>query len=462
MWIEGRWKKSLPYLITRIREMKKAEALGEPELKQLQERRFKGLLRCVLRSSPFYRQYYSDHGIDIENVDGIELQDLPTIDKQLMMEHYDRLVCDSRLRREELEQFVSDRSAVQRRYAGDYEVVHTSGSSGKIGLFVYGQEEWAVLKAMVFTRVSRNRINPRSKERYAFLGAVDGRYAGISLAQASPSWLLDFLPLDINEPLQDIVSKLNDFQPELLSGYSSGIYFLALEQLQGNLAIQPGRVLCSADPLTEMMRQSIRRAFSVEPKDYYAASEALCMASQCEQRGPMHLFNDWHMFEVLKPDGSYAKPGEEGRLILTNLYNKTQPLIRYEMQDTVVVAENDCSCSWPFPVIQSVAGRNEEFIYFQKQNGELDYIHPIVFSEFIVPGLDKLQVIETGQNQLRLDVVIRGDTDTAVEAVRQRMDEILRTKGLADTVRFSVNVVADIKNDPVTGKYQLIVPREGD
>lgn len=436
--------------------------MGRAELKQLQEWRFKKLLHSVLHSSQFYREYYADHGLSVQDVADIKLPDLPVINKQLMMENYDSLVCDSRLRRDEIERFVSDGSARNRKYQCAYEVVHTSGSSGNIGLFVYGPEEWAVLKAMVFTRVSKNRISLHDKERYAFFGVVDGRYAGISLAQANPSWLLDFLPLDINAPLEETVNKLNAFKPELLSGYSSGMYLLALEQLKGNLAIQPRRVLSSADPLTDMMRQKIREAFGVEPKDYYAASEALCMACQCGKRGPMHLFNDWHMFEVLRPDGSPAQPGEEGRLVLTNLYNKTQPLIRYEMKDWVVVATNPCSCSWNFPVIESVAGRNEEFIYFQKQNGEFDFIHPIVFSEFIVPGLDKLQVIETGPNELRLDIVIRGDKASVAEAVRERMDEILRTKGLADLVRFTVTVVADIQNDPVTGKYQLIVPREAD
>jgi phenylacetate-coenzyme A ligase PaaK-like adenylate-forming protein len=72
-------------------------------------------------------------------------------------------------------------------------------------------------------------------------------------------------------------------KPECLSGYSSGVYLLALEQLKGNLKIHPTRILSSADPLTSEMRETIRNAFGIMPYNYYAASDLLMHGIQCDR-----------------------------------------------------------------------------------------------------------------------------------------------------------------------------------
>lgn len=439
---------------------KKAERFSVRQIQELQTKRLQKLLRHVLKNSKFYQWYYKQHGITQENIESISVKYLPTINKKLMMEHYDDFVCDRSLKRKNLEEFLSGSKEPIERYRSSYKVIHTSGSTGTIGLFVYGPNDWAWAKALVAARVLKPPPYFPRKTKVSFIGATDGHYAGVSLASAGPRFLSRFLPLSINSPLETIDQKVNEFQPDVLSGYSSGLHLLSGEQLKGKISIRPERLICSADPLTDEVREAITQAFGRVPLNFYAASESLCMAAQCERREDLHLFNDWHIFEAVDHDLRPVAAGTPGNLLLTTLYNYTQPLIRYQMNDEVIINEEYCSCGLPFPTIANLAGRQEEFLWFDTVEGRRDFIHPIVLVEFFVPGLRKLQVIQINRNEILLKVIIEGDQEAVLTAIRQRMHEILRGKGLDKTVKLNLEIVQDIPNDARTGKFKLIIPLE--
>ena len=81
------------------------------------------------------------------------------------------------------------------------------------------------------------------------------------------------------------------------------------------------------------------------------------MAVQCERHEYLHLFTDWHIFEAVDDDLRPVAAGTPGNLLLTNLYNFTQPLIRYQMHDEVcnepgalrlrVAIPHDSQSGWP-------------------------------------------------------------------------------------------------------------------
>jgi phenylacetate-coenzyme A ligase PaaK-like adenylate-forming protein len=312
--------------------------------------------------------------------------------------------------------------------------------------------------AMVLLRVTRTRPRLHRKIRMAYIGATDGNYAGISLAGDAPRVLYRFLPLHINSPIDEIVARIQEFEPDSISGYSSGVYLLAREQLAGRLRISPKKLVCSADPLTPEIRETIAQAFGVEPIAFYASSESIALAAECAGHKGFHLFDDWHIFELVDNDGKPVPAGEPGHLILTTLYNYTQPLIRYEMHDELVLDDRPCPCSWCAPIIRRIGGRAENFLWFERPGGEREFIHPLVMVEFMVPGLRKLQVLQPERNRLILRSVISGDPERASAAVHARMSEILRHKSLEDVVDFSIEMVERIENDPKTGKYRMIVP----
>lgn len=449
---------SLFNLIPKILSAQKAGTLSAEKIVELQEKRFRKLLRHVVRHSKFYRHLYSERGITEKNIESVSASEIPIIDKKILMEHYDELVCDERLKQKDLENFIENPENRGKKYFGEFQVIHTSGSSGTVGLFAYGADDWMQVKALAVARVSKGPVTFFRKTRLAFIGATDGHYAGVSIVRDAPKFIFDVLPVSINSPLPEIIKKMNDFYPDVLTGYASGVHLLAQEKLRGSLRISPKRVITSADTLTPEMRATIHKAFGVTPTNFYAASESLCLGAECDTEHSLHLFTDWHRFELLGREGNAVQEGEPGNLVLTNLYNYTEPLIRYRMNDELAMNAKKCACGSPFPAVKTIAGRTEDFLWFEN-DGVSDYLHPVVLAEFFVPGLKKFQFVQTGKNSFVMKAVIEaGNKEKTIQDIKARMKKILEEKKLDTSVVFVVEETDDISNDPKTGKFKLIIP----
>ncbi len=442
------------HLLKAVRAVRKAESLDAEQVRCLQEERFRKLLKYAFRKSRFYKNFYKKHGISEGDLDVIGVEDLPIIDKNIMMENYDDLVTDPALKQAELEKFISESASPDSKYKKKYSVVHTSGSSGTIGLFAYGERDWEVSKALGL-RTTGVKLPLFRKKRIVFIAATEGHFASVSSFYNLPSLLFKRLPLSISSSIEKIREQINDFQPDVLTGYASGLNLLAEEQLAGHIDISPSEAFCTGDPLTPIFRHHVEEAFQLNPYDMYGSSETMSLAGECSAHHRLHLFNDWFSVQVVGDD---LKPAKSGRVVVTNLYNYTQPLIRYQMNDEIVLSDEACPCGWPFPVIESMAGRHEEFLWFDRDQGEKEFIHPIVLVEFFVPGLEKFQFTQTSSNGLTMKAVVRGDTASIVDAIREKMIGILSGKSLENRVLFEVQVVDEIANDPKTGKFRLIIP----
>ncbi len=437
--------------------IKIAERFNKQQIKTLRRKRLNKLLKHVLKRSKFYKDYYSEYGITIDKIDSVALKDIPTINKEIMMENFDDLVCDSRIKRKDVEHFIYNPSTVGKKYRGSYRVMHTSGSTGSTGIFVYGPKDWAVPKAITALRVLKPEFH-LGRTRYAFIVATGGHYGGVTLCQEAPRLFYNILPLSIGAPLDEITREIDKFQPNLLVGYASGVHLLAQQQVDGYLNIKPSRVICSGDPLTHKMRHNIREAFGVEPIDFYGACESIVLGANCDTYNSFHLYDDWHCFELADSGGQSGISGYQRNLILTNLYNYTQPLIRYHMSDEIVLDDRQCPCGWPFIQLNDFAGRSEEILCFSTPDGNREYIHPSAIGEFFVPGLRKFQLIQTQPNNLLMRIVVEGDNKQIVSRVNTEMNRILQGKRLEGIVRFETQVAKEIENDPETGKFRLIVP----
>ncbi|MBC8471247.1 MAG: phenylacetate--CoA ligase family protein [Planctomycetes bacterium] len=448
---------SILNLLQAVRSAKKAESLSPQQIHDLQQKRFKKLLRHVLQKSRFYKKYYKEHGITERDVDKVLPEDLPVIDKQIMMENYDDLVCDPALKKSSLEQFINESPDAGTKYKNVYRVINTSGSSGTIGLFVYGPRDWVIARALSL-RIAGIPIHLLKREKLAFIGATDGHYAVITGVCGAPRILFKVLSLSISSPLEKICRDMDRFQPDALVGYASGVSLLAHEQLSGNINIAPKKIWCGGDPLNPAIRTNIKKAFDVNPINLYGASETMSFSAECKRHHRLHFFDDWFSVQVVDKDLKPVMTGQAGRVILTNLYNYTQPLIRYQMNDEIVLSDEPCQCGWPFQIIEKIAGRHEEFLWFTKTDGSKEFIHPIVLVEFFVPGLEKYQFFQTGTDRLLMKAVINGEKDSIVPVMHNRMSEILSQKSLEDTVQFDIELVDEIQNDPKTGKFRLIIP----
>jgi phenylacetate-CoA ligase len=448
---------SVASVVRKMWEVSRAERLDPEQVQTLRRRRLQKLLRYVLAHSRFYAEYYRAHGITAGVLDEVRLTDLPPVNKDMVMANFDELVCDPALTQASAGEFLADPAHGNARYRGGHRIVHTSGSTGAPAIFVYGRWDWDLLQALVGTRVLRYRLTV-GRIRCAFIVKTDGLYGGITLCQGAPGIAFRRLALSIQAPLEQTLAEVQRFQPHLLGGYGSALYILARRQLAGQIRIKPARVISSGEPLTEEMTQTLATAFGVMPTDFYAASESLALGASCPYHQGIHLFDDWHGIELVDPAGRPVGPGRSGRVVLTNLYNYTLPLIRYEMNDEVVPAAGPCPCGWPFPLVRQIAGRTEETLWFDRPDGTKEYLHPGLIIGLHLPGAQGWQLVQTTPRELLLRFTATHDAETVARRARAELTALLHGKRLDRFITARVELVNEIRSDPHTGKRRLVIP----
>ena len=243
-----------------------------------QRHQLHALLEYVWVHSPFYRDFYSSHGIDGARLRDVAVTDLPLLPKKLLIENFDRAVTDQRLKRSELERWFEEHQDPRQRFAQDLVVIHGSGTSGDVGIFAYNQREWQIADATIAGRLPPPVRYPASKTRIAFLVAAHGHFATVSMALSTLGTVYETLIVSPLDPIEQTLSKLSSFQPDRLHGYSSSVAELAQLCIAGRLDIRPKRVLVGGDKLTSAMEADIRDAWDAAVHVVYAASESKYIA----------------------------------------------------------------------------------------------------------------------------------------------------------------------------------------
>jgi phenylacetate-coenzyme A ligase PaaK-like adenylate-forming protein len=319
------------------------------------------IVRHAVAESPFYRER-------LEGLVGpspVELSALPALDKTTMMERFDEVVTDRRLRRDELLEHLETLTRDE-LYLGRHRVMTTSGSSGQKGLFVYDREAWRGICAMFFRHTAMAGIRPRlPRLRMAMIGGGAPTHMSRRGAATLRVGLHRVLPLSVTMPIPLLVRELNAFRPDFVYSYPSVAALLADEQLAGRLRIAPAAMSTSSELRTPEMTARIVEAFGVHPTDFYATTEGL-WGSECEEEAGIHVFEDMAVLENVDEHGRAVPDGERGaRLLVTNLFNRVQPLIRLEVSDVVVVDPTGCPCGRSLRRILAIEGRADDVIWLR-------------------------------------------------------------------------------------------------
>jgi phenylacetate-coenzyme A ligase PaaK-like adenylate-forming protein len=336
--------------------------------------------------------------------------------------------------------------------------MHTSGTSGEVGYFLYAPDDYKRMNAgrrrngTMLRALLRKRSNRLRRLRLAFYGATGGHYAGVtSLALMQRGLLRLFVrarAFEVNTPLAAIVGGLNDFQPELLFGYTTALKMLAGEQRAGRLDIAPIAVLASGEVTTGNDMALLAAAFGgASTFSIYACTEHMAMGISNPDGDTMTLMDDNLVFELY---GDHS--------VVTNLCNFTMPMIRYRMSDILhQVSAPDAR----HIVIRNLVGRCEQMPTFTNSAGNTDFLSPHTINEIFVPGVTRFQMRITGTSSFFFPICVEpGLNDparaAAVTGVARRLREILGQKGL-DNVTFEARIVDDIPLNARTRKFQLIV-----
>ena len=223
-------------------------------------------------------------------------------------------------------------------------------------------------------------LNPLHRTKMATVASpASWHMSGQVGATIGTSWMPE-IQISATDPLPSIVEALNNWQPEVLIVYASMASILAEQQLDGPLHIAPRLVFTSSEVLTDAARQRIEAAWGKCLFNEYAATETAIIGSECDQHNGLHLFEDLLMVEVVDEKNKPVPMGEFGeKMLLTVLFNRTQPLIRYELNDSIQLADTICACHRPFRLIKNIQGRTEDTLYLPAADGSKVAIQPLVF-----------------------------------------------------------------------------------
>jgi phenylacetate-CoA ligase len=340
-------------------------------LQAWQGERLRSLLRHAATASPYYREVL---GPDAATGD-VPLAELPTLPKATLMDNFDRIVTDSRLRRTEVEAHLTGADP-GRPLLGRYRVFATAGTTGLRGLFLYSDEEFATWIATCLRGMASWGLTPAT--RLAGIGSPSPLHISNQLYAVLLAGRPSGMPrLTVTTPLPDLVAALNASQPEALTAYPSVAAQLAEEQLHGQLRIAPSLVATTSEVLTTDMRHRIHAAWSLDPINFYGTTEAAVVAAGRQHQTGMDILEDLVIVESVDTHNHPVPPGTPGhKLLLTNLANRTQPLIRYELTDSVTLAPGPNPLGLPYARIAAVDGRSDDIITLPAPGGGQVPVHP--------------------------------------------------------------------------------------
>ncbi len=434
-------------------EVRRARKLGRAEFEALKLDKFRRLVRHVRECSPYYRRIIAERNID---VDRCQPSDFPLLTKSLLMQHFDEISTVPGVTKQAVAEFLTRSHDPTELFLGKYRVIHTSGSSGEVGYFVYSPRDWA--RGMYLGPRGpqpKRKCKRKGKFRVAYYAATDGHYAGVTMIRSAQSGLskhfVEIGCFEVNSPLAEVIAGLNDFQPDYLTGYTTALKILAQKQRVGALKLDClVGVSTAGEATTEADRAMLEPAFGCSLVNTYGCSEHLRMGATPPGASNIVLTDHDLVYEFY-PDHS----------VVTNLFNYTMPLIRYRMSD--VMRPVDSGEHAPYLVIESLVGRKELQPVFKNRDGGEDFINPITIIEIFVAGVTRFQMHLLGPEAFRFMVCLdsaldAGQRAAAIKGVCDRLSEILARKRM-DNVHFEVIVADDLPVNPRTRKFQLIVDK---
>lgn len=426
------------------------------EVKGLQNQRLRKLLHHAWEHSTYYRRTFERAGIEEKDLDTLPLSCFPSIDKKTLLEYFNELVTVSGLTQEGIRAFDEDDPVNRKPYLGKYHVVHSSGSTGKPGYFVYDEAAWSemllgIIRAALWNMTMGEIVKLLlQRPRIVYIAATDGRYGGaMAVGDGIDGVGASRLYLDINDPLEEWLAKLWEFKPNIVIGYPSAIKILGELIEKGEIGLEIKRVISCGEPLGASLRMYMEKVFGCEVINIYAASESLCLGVEADNTEGMLLFDDMNVIEA-----------ENGKMYLTSLYNFVQPLIRYEITDNLTLQEAVQDGRYPFQRAAGLLGRNEDILWFEDGAGHQEFLHPLAIEGFCIEGLKDYQFSQVSQDAFEMEAEIASPElkEPIKKEMLSQMRRILQEKRLG-YVQFYVNFVDEIKADPRTGKKQLIVSR---
>jgi putative adenylate-forming enzyme len=341
-------------------------------------------VKFVRQNSKFYRDLWQGYTDE-------EWREFPIIDKAVMMENLQELITvdlDISLAKDLAQKAEKSRDFSSK--IGPFTIGFSSGTSGFRGMHIVSESEQAAWAGFMLARGLGSSIFGKHR-----IGLV--LRANSNTFESIGSNRIKFQFYDLMKPVEQLHQEiLNDDLDILICPPSVLSYFV---EMQSELKFK--RIISVAEVLEDVDRNKIESHFGLTLHQFYSSTEGE-IAATCEH-GTLHL-NEGVMViqkEWLDEEKGWYHP------IITDFRRKSQPIIRYRLNDILVTSNGTCPCGDAREVISSIMGRSDDVFHLSKHDDTIELVVPDLIRRAIMQMSDEITdyiAIQKSPSQIEIQI----------------------------------------------------------
>ena len=349
------------------------------------------LLWHAYRNVPYYEKIFNEIGLVSNNIiDMARFNQIPVLTKELIRKNWNDLLS-------------KDLNSREWYY-------NTSGGSTGEPIKLVQDDIFLKYKKYVHAYYYKNIlcIDEKQAKKVLLWGSEKDIIKGtLGLKRKFANWIDNVIFLNSfkmnEEDMDEYVHRINKYKPEIIRSYAGSLFELCKHiEKKGLVVFKPKCIVTSAEVLSHEMRTKIESVFGAKVYNYYGSREVNGIAGECKD-GFLHIFSFWNHIEILDDNGNATRDDREGKVVVTNLYNYSMPLIRYQIGDMATRGACVCKCGNHLPILSKITGRLTD--HFIKTNGTM--IHGEYFTHlfYLKNWVKQFQVIQEDYKTIVIKIV---------------------------------------------------------
>ncbi len=388
------------------------------QIERIQSKGMRKQAKFVRKKSPFYARHWD--GLQDE-----QWHEFPLIDKSIMMENLEDLLT-VRIDVSKAKS-LADEAEKSRDFSpkiGPYSIGYSSGTSGSRGMHFVSEKEQAGWAGFMLARGLDGSIF--SKHRIGLI-----LRANSNTFESVGSNRIEFKFYDLMKPLEDIHESILQDKLDILIGPPSVLRYLA--DVKSPLKVR--KLVSAAEVLDEIDRRHIEAHFGQIVHQFYSSTEGE-IAATCEH-GTLHLNEEIMVIQkqwVDEEKGWYHP-------IISDFKRKTQPIIRYRLNDILVASKQPCKCGDTRESIESIMGRQDDIFMLEKKSGDgFEQVIPDFIRRAVMqmhPDITAYCAIQKSPEEIEIQLLPEGLQEISFQGFEQVWENMKTIQPMISLAKYS-------------------------
>lgn len=364
---------------TKLKFLEESQWWSHAKLEAYQNMKLQELVKHAYRNTAYYKEKFDELGLkplDIRSRD--DLHKLPILKKEEIRENVKngRLIANN----------IHSKNLI---------LNSSSGSTGEPLKYYETKESHAFNKACIMR--GWQWMGYHLGDKYVKISQFDRSLIKRIQDKLNNSVYLS-AQIITDENLSKIVDGINSSKPTVIRSYPDQLKALISYLKKNDIEIySPSAITTTGSVLHFNDRRLVEGVFNCEVFDQYSC-EGGAITFECATHECYHSSMEYAITEIINDNKRHAEPGEEGRVITTDLQNYATPFIRYDTQDILKRSEQDCTCGRKLLSIEKIKGRDSDILITPIGQKLISHEFSIYFQK--VKSIEQFQVIQKNHDSL--------------------------------------------------------------